>query len=256
MRRDDKAYGIVRSALLVGLIAPLIVLIGAAGAKFGFMDWKAAFGLVARPLKPTPLPPAALAAVVGVVVGLIALWVARRDFRHLGLMALVAFLFPALTLGGFWKFKQQASSVPPIHDVSTNWEDPVMFSRQLMAARAGALNPVEADPRVPDKAGPPWAGRRVAEINAQTCPEAKPIMRQLDPDAVAAVLEHNGLQISGRAPFRVEGTFESFWWGFKDDVAVRIRPERTDVRSVSRVGMSDLGANCARVTKIIKQLSR
>ena len=38
------------------------------------------------------------------------------------------------------------------------------------------------------------------------------------------------------------------------DVVARIDPERTDIRSVSRVGMSDIGANCARVTKIVEAL--
>ena len=46
-------------------------------------------------------------------------------------------------------------------------------------------------------------------------------------------------------------TVESFWFGFRDDIVVRIRPAGTgsilDVRSTSRVGVSDLGANAKRV---------
>ena len=64
------------------------------------------------------------------------------------------------------------------------------------------------------------------------------------------------MQVIGQAPWRVEGTYESFWFGFEDDVVVRIRPGRTDVRSISRVGGSDLGANCRRVTKIVRELER
>jgi len=123
-----------------------------------------------------------------------------------------------------------------------------------MAERADALNPVEPDPRAPIEAGPPWGGRRVAEINAETCPGARTVRRNVDPDEAARVLERNGVRIKGRAPWRVEGTYESFWFGFKDDVVVRIRPEGTDVRSISRVGRSDIGANCKRVTKIVEAL--
>lgn len=79
-------------------------------------------------------------------------------------------------------------------------------------------------------------------------------MKHLNADQVAAAFEAAGVQVTGRAPWRVEGTYESFWWGFKDDVVARIDPERTDIRSVSRVGMSDIGANCARVTKIVEAL--
>jgi hypothetical protein len=254
MRRNAGAASFVQIAVIVGLIAPVVVMLCAAAAKFGWMDWKTAFGFVVRPLKPLPFPLPVVVAAVGAVLGLIALFVARADFKRFGVWALLAFLAPAVVVGGYWRFKQIAASVPPIHDVSTDWAEPVMFTKPLMAERAGAPNPVEADPRVPADSKSKWAGRRVAEINAETCPGAKPIMRQLHPDQVADVLEHNGITVMGRAPFRVEGTYESFWWGFKDDVAVRIRPERTDVRSVSRVGQSDLGANCKRVTKLMKDL--
>ena len=50
----------------------------------------------------------------------------------------------------------------------------------------------------------------------------------------------------------------STWFGFKDDIVVRVRPEgagsRVDVRSMSRVGLSDLGANAARVRAFLARL--
>jgi uncharacterized protein (DUF1499 family) len=50
---------------------------------------------------------------------------------------------------------------------------------------------------------------------------------------------------------RIEATATTFWFGFKDDVVIRLRPEaggtRVDVRSESRVGGSDVGANAARI---------
>jgi len=41
----------------------------------------------------------------------------------------------------------------------------------------------------------------------------------------------------------VEGTYESFWWGFKDDVVARNDPERPDIRSISRVGVTSSSRN-------------
>ena len=57
----------------------------------------------------------------------------------------------------------------------------------------------------------------------------------------------------------VEGVAGSFWFGFKDDVAVRIRATATggstvDVRSTSRVGLSDIGANAARIQAFLTGL--
>ena len=48
----------------------------------------------------------------------------------------------------------------------------------------------------------------------------------------------------------VEGVAETFWYGFKDDVVVRVADGKIDFRSVSRVGLSDLGANAARIAKL------
>ena len=58
---------------------------------------------------------------------------------------------------------------------------------------------------------------------------------------------------------RIEATDETFWFGFKDDVVVRVRAEGSgsviDVRSVSRVGQSDLGKNAQRISEILGALS-
>jgi uncharacterized protein (DUF1499 family) len=45
----------------------------------------------------------------------------------------------------------------------------------------------------------------------------------------------------------VEGVAETFWFGFKDDVVARVGDTQIDFRSVSRVGVSDIGANTARI---------
>ena len=57
----------------------------------------------------------------------------------------------------------------------------------------------------------------------------------------------------------LEATHTSPWWGFKDDVAIRIREAegnttRVDMRSISRVGGSDLGANARRITAFLYDL--
>jgi fatty-acyl-CoA synthase len=236
-------------ALAVGLVAPLLVVLGAVGTKLGVWSWRVGF------VKMTVqwAPPAAIA---GVALGAVALLVALFVLKRKRLVALAALVLPGLVLAGMAKLKADAGKVPPIHDVATTWDDPVMFTKALMSERAGADNPVEADPRVPAKAGPPWAGQRIADVNAKTCPGARTIPRQVDSDAAVAAIEKLGGRVVGSSLFRVEGTFESFWYGFKDDVAIRIRPGETDIRSVSRVGGSDIGMNCKRVTALVQALSK
>lgn len=250
MKTRETPRRVIWLALLVGLAAPGLVLLGALGSKAGWFSWETGFVTLTIGWAPT-------VAIAGIVLGLLAVLMAMvLRSKAMWAAALLALILPAATLGAMAAFKNKAKSVPPIHDVSTDWADPPMFSATIMAARGADANPVERDPRAPEKAkNPRWAGRRVAEINAETCPGAKPVGRMVDAAEARRVLEDQGVVVVGSAPFRVEGTHESAWFGFEDDVIVRIRPGRTDVRSVSRVGASDIGANCERVTKIVRALS-
>ncbi len=65
-----------------------------------------------------------------------------------------------------------------------------------------------------------------------------------------------GWHIYARAPEdgRIEAVDTTFWFGFKDDIAIRITPRdgggsRLDLRSVSRVGTGDLGTNARRIQR-------
>jgi len=92
-------------------------------------------------------------------------------------------------------------------------------------------------------------------------PDVKSLQTDLDPSAAltrsVSVLEDMGLEIvaTDTAGNKVEATFTSFWFGFKDDLVVRIKPQSAgsliDLRSVSRVGQSDLGANAKRITEFL-----
>ena len=86
-------------------------------------------------------------------------------------------------------------------------------------------------------------------------------------------LDDLGMEIIGQRPSEedlaessiseahVEATATTFWFGFKDDFVVRARSDgartgRTvvDVRSVSRIGVGDLGANAQRIRKFLAEL--
>ena len=57
---------------------------------------------------------------------------------------------------------------------------------------------------------------------------------------------------------RIEATDTTFWFGFKDDVVIRVRPAggdtRIDVRSLSRVGGGDVGKNAQRIRAYVSAL--
>ena len=70
-----------------------------------------------------------------------------------------------------------------------------------------------------------------------------------------------GWDIVNVAPdaLRIEATDTTLFFGFKDDVVVRVRPQGqgsiVDVRSLSRIGGSDIGANAKRVRSFLNKLS-
>jgi uncharacterized protein (DUF1499 family) len=59
---------------------------------------------------------------------------------------------------------------------------------------------------------------------------------------------------------RIEATATTRWFGFKDDVVIRIVPSagngsRVDIRSVSRVGLSDVGTNTRRIRAFLNKIA-
>jgi uncharacterized protein (DUF1499 family) len=117
-----------------------------------------------------------------------------------------------------------------------------------------------------DKANPlAYDKAALAQVQREAYPEVRTLELQRPPaqafsDALA-VLEQAGLQIVDQDPAggRIEATATTFWFGFKDDMVVRIRAlpgggSQVDARSVSRVGQSDLGANARRIGEFLKAL--
>jgi len=79
---------------------------------------------------------------------------------------------------------------------------------------------------------------------------------------VEAAARGLGWEIAAAVPGegRLEATDTTRWFGFKDDIVVRVTPAldggRVDARSVSRVGRSDLGANAERIRAFLAALAR
>jgi uncharacterized protein (DUF1499 family) len=182
-----------------------------------------------------------LAALFGVVALLLALFGQPRRYLARALVAIVlgviAFVPPML-------FKHKAGSVPAIHDITTDTANPPPF-QTLLAQRADAPNSAV------------YGGAEVAAKQQAAYPDIQPLQFDAPPATVfKAALDSAksmGWAIAAQVPDegRIEATATTFWFGFKDDVVIRLRPEaggtRVDVRSESRVGGSDVGANAARI---------
>lgn len=192
----------------------------------------------------------AFGAAVAGVLGLVALLLLQQGGtpRWLSLGALLVGLVIAVPL-----FAQgaRARQLPRIHDISTVPDEPLAFSA-IVPLREGAPNSLAPN-------------AKVAALQKQGYPEIAPLTLRLPPTAAYARAERvaraTGWEIVATAPGegRIEATDTSFLFGFKDDVVIRVAsaPEgsRVDMRSVSRVGISDLGVNAKRIRTFLAKVA-
>ena len=148
--------------------------------------------------------------------------------------------------------KGRAGRVPPIHDITTDMQDPPLFV---------TLAPVRE--QSPNKSA--YGGAEIAAQQQRAYADIKPKTLAVPPaEAVQKAIDAArslGWEVvsSDSAAGRVEATDTTGWFGFKDDIVVRVRPEgagsRVDVRSASRVGRSDIGKNAERVREFLAKLA-
>ncbi len=269
---------LAKGALGLSLFTVLWFVVAALGTKFGLWSWQFGLGKMTLGWGPNLVFLTLGVSVIALIISLI-----KAPRKRAFILALAALLIAGLNLGRVGAFGGQALRLPPIHDVQTDWANPVRPSEALLAARAETpgANPVEDAPVVPDNAAARWPGtpgRLVAELQEeaefvpeeQDSPKVAPYPKldtyvaPMPPaqayEAVLGVVEDRGWDIvtADATEGRIEATETSFWFGFKDDVMIRILPDesgsRIDVRSVSRVGLSDLGANAKRVRSLLDDI--
>jgi uncharacterized protein (DUF1499 family) len=196
------------------------------------------------------------AAYAGLAAAALALIAAASGFRQ---RAVLPVALAGLAVGGVaawvpWHGLQQAKSLPPIHDVSTDTEHPPEFVAVLPLRGEGSNSAV-------------YGGAELAAQQTAGYPDLAPLTLPLPPLAAFSealdAAKRMGWQIvaADLATGRIEATATTFWFGFKDDVVVRVTAQRggqsrIDVRSLSRIGGSDIGANAARIRRYLRMLGQ
>ena len=181
------------------------------------------------------------------VAAFVRIW--HSGHRGVG-MASQAFFISLLLLApaAYGAFK--ALTLPHLNDVSTDIDDPPAFSRSRIAldARKGRVPPdVPAERRRAQRQGYPKAVPIVIEVPAEM---AFDIARRAAVNRGWQVLEAS--RPGGRSGAgRIEAVARTRILRFADDITIRVRPRadgsRIDIRSASRIGSHDLGANAARI---------
>jgi uncharacterized protein (DUF1499 family) len=187
-------------------------------------------------------------------VGLAAL-IAAGAYRRLGpaLISGVVIAASVALMSVPWLHWQRAQEAPPIHDITTDMDDPPAFEA-LVAAREAAPNAVA------------YPGETFARQQRAAYPDIQPLRLPVRLTtaltAAEAVALDQGWTLVAVTDDTIEATATTPWFGFEDDVVIRLReaPDgdgvRVDVRSASRIGRGDMGANAARIRAYLEALER
>lgn len=232
------------AGLLIALASGIVLAAAGPGYRLGWWELGTAFDLFRW---------AAWGGVAAGAAGLLALLGSLRwSVRGAVSRGTIAVLVAVVAIGVPWFWLSKARSVPPIHDITTDTEDPPAFVA-VLPLREDAPNPSE------------YGGEEIARQQKEAYPELDTQSYAELPDAVfdaaLAAAEAMGWEIvaAERESGRIEAVATTTWFGFKDDVVIRIRDLRgrtqVDVRSVSRVGRSDVGANAARIRAFQERLA-
>jgi uncharacterized protein (DUF1499 family) len=236
----------------IGLGALLVVVAGPLN-RFGAAGFRVALLALAG---------GALLLVLGALLAIVGLLAATAKKLPAPRGLAVAGVVVALAITGYLlSWLQQARGVPPIHEVSTDLVDPPPFvAVKEIRDRIPGLNPSDYVAQMPGRNGT----IDVPALQRQAYSDVQPLVLQVPAQEAFARVEQAarelGWEIVAAVPEegRLEATDTTRFFGFKDDVVVRLRSEggatRIDVRSKSRVGLSDVGANAARIRSFLARV--
>jgi len=243
MQAKSKSFLIARTGFFIALTAGLAALLSGPGTNYGLWDYRTGISVLRW---------AAYGGVAAAALSLIGLIASLRIVIVKGfLWALLGVIVGSFLAGLMLHWKQVAESVPRIHDITTDTTSPPEFVALLRLRKS-------------DENSPAYGGGEVAVRQLKAYPDIIPLMLPVPSDQAferaLAVARRLGWQIidADKTTGRIEAVATTFWFGFKDDIVIRLRQKdsgsRVDIRSESRVGVSDLGKNAERIRKFLKAM--
>jgi hypothetical protein len=243
VNRLNASLALPRLAMGMACASALLLMLAGVGSRFGWWHFRFGFTLLGY------------GAYGGVVAALLGVWgvilaVRKRQVVR-GLLAVLAMFIGLVVAGVPVSWRLQAKQLPIIHDITTDMVQPPQFVA-ILPLRKDAPNPAV------------YGGPEVAEQQKNAYPDLRTEVLNLPAnrafDLALATARAAGWRIVAAEPAegRIEATDTTFWFGFTDDIVIRITAagERSllDIRSVSRVGKSDVGANAKRIRSYLNRL--
>jgi uncharacterized protein (DUF1499 family) len=231
-------------ALLLAITAAALLALGPLGWRVGWWHFRFAFFSL--------MPWAAYCGLAAMAIAVLALLFGRRSIagRQIAI-GVIAFLIGAAIAYVPWQYSEMRGMVP--NDITTDLQNPPPYVAVLALRKAAhAANTGE------------YKGAKTAEQQQRSYPDIAPAMLALPPAeafarALATARQLNWTIVeTDPGAGRIEASDRTRWFGFTDDIVVRVAAadagSRIDVRSSSRIGTGDFGTNAARVRAYLKAL--
>jgi hypothetical protein len=230
-------------AVALACAAALLAVLAGFGSRLGWWHFRTGFSLLGYGAYG-----GIGAALLGVIGGILA---GRRRLRLGVLLAAVACAAGVAIAAVPASWRLRAARLPRIHDISTDTLRPPEFV-SILPLRKDAPNPAEY--------GGPEVATAQKRAYADLRTEVLDLSHRRAFECALTTARAQGWRIVAEDPAqgRIEATDTTFWFGFTDDIVVRTAAagEHTllDVRSVSRVGISDVGTNAGRIRTYLKDV--
>jgi uncharacterized protein (DUF1499 family) len=234
-------FGLAAVALVLLAISPL-------GWREGWWHFRFAFTWL--------MPYSGYIALTAAVVSLLVLAVGWSRLGRRGLMLAGIGLAAGAVLAYVpWQYDHRLKTLPRIHDITTDTENPPTYVAALPARAAENAAPAS------------YPGPEIAEQQKAAYPDLAPLKVGLPPEQAfrqaldtANTMPGWSVVAADPAAGRIEARETSLWFRFTDDIVIRVAAETTgsriDMRSESRQGRSDFGVNAGRVRAYMAKLKR
>jgi len=237
------ARWLVRIGFILAVLCVLAAMLSGVGYRLELWGFRTGFGIIKWAFQ---------LAIVALLLSVIGLAIPARRTGATIAMGLLGIIIGGTAIYVPWSWKQTLDAHPYIHDITTDLDNPPAFVA-VASVRSESDHPVAYD------------GPEVAAQQREAYPELQPLLVSADAATVFAaakkVVDSMGMELvdASESDLRVEATQTSFFYGFKDDIVVRIvalpdATTRVDVRSKSRVGRSDIGQNAKRIKTYLAKL--
>jgi uncharacterized protein (DUF1499 family) len=242
-KKMDSISLIGRAGFFIALLAGLAALLSGPGTSYGLWSYRTGISVLRW---------AAYGGIAAVVLSLVGLISSFRTVIGRGfLWAILGVVIGGFITGLVIHWKQIVESVPRINDITTDTDNPPQFVAILKLLKSSENSPV-------------YRGEEVAAQQRKAYPDIIPLILPVAEDLAfekaMAVARQLGWQIidADRNEGRIEAVDTTFWFGFRDDIVIRLRQQnsgsRLDIRSESRVGVSDIGKNAERIRKFLRAM--